>query len=253
MTQKITELERLLASTEAALAQALRTSAQKDEFLATLSHELRSPLSAILGWVHILRRGPKTPEDLAKGLDVIERNTRAQARLIDDLMDMTRMAAGKVQLDIQPLDPVAVIEAALEAARPSADAKQIRIARLLDATVGKVPGDPARLQQIMANLLSNAIKFTPAGGGVEVLLKRVGAFIEITVADTGIGIKPDFVDHVFERFRQADSTTAREYGGLGLGLPIVRNLTELHGGTVHVMSAGQGQGAAFIVRLPALA
>lgn len=244
------ERERLLVSERSARNLAERISVQKDDFLATLSHELRTPLSAILGWVHIMRRGMDRPADLLKGLDTIERNSRMQAQLIDDLLDMNRIAAGKVRLDIQPVDPISFIEAALEAVRPAADAKQIRIQRLLDPSVGPLPGDPARLQQVVANLLSNAVKFTPSGGSVQVILARVNSLVEVTVADTGIGIRPEFLADVFERFRQADSSTSRQYGGLGLGLSITRSLVELHGGSVDAKSEGEGKGAVFTVRLP---
>jgi PAS domain S-box-containing protein len=244
------EREMLLASERMARAEAERMSEMKDEFLATLSHELRTPLSAILGWSHILRRGTANEADLRKGLDTIERNARVQTQLIEDLLDMSRITSGKVRLDIQPVEPLAVIEAALETVRPAADAKGIRIEKLLDPSAGPISGDPSRLQQVIWNLVSNAIKFTPKEGKVQVLLERVNSHIEISVADTGIGIKPEFLPHVFERFRQADGSPTRRYGGLGLGLSIVKHLVELHGGTVHVRSAGTGRGATFAVHLP---
>jgi CheY-like chemotaxis protein len=229
-------------------------SALKDNFLATLSHELRTPLSAILGWVHILRRGGAgTAKDWQKGVDTIERNARVQVQLIDDLLDMNRIASGKVRLDMQPVEPLAFIEAALETARPAADVKHIQIERLLDPSVGAIAGDPGRLQQVMGNLLSNAVKFTPEGGKIQVSLEREESQVKITVADSGVGIKPDFLEHVFERFRQADASTTRRFGGLGLGLSIVKSLVESHGGNVVATSAGEGRGASFIVRLPALA
>ncbi len=244
------ERKRLLESERSARNLAERMSALKDDFLATLSHELRTPLSAILGWVHILRRGAGKPQDLQKGLDTIERNSRLQIQLIDDLLDMNRIASGKVRLDMQPVEPIMFIESALETVRPAAESKGIRIERLLDPSVGPVPGDPGRLQQVMGNLLSNAIKFTPQGGLVQVRLKREDLHVDITVTDSGVGIKPDFLHHVFERFRQGDSSTTRRYGGLGLGLSIVKSLVELHGGAVRAASAGEGQGASFSVRLP---
>jgi PAS domain S-box-containing protein len=244
------ERKRLLESERSARSAAERMSALKDEFLATLSHELRTPLSAILGWSHILRRGVKSEADLQKGLDTIERNARMQTRLIEDLLDMSRIASGKVRLDIQPVAPVAVIEAAIETVRPAADAKGIRLDKLLDPAAGPISGDPARLQQVVWNLLSNAIKFTPKEGKVQVVLERVNSHVEISVADSGIGIKPEFLAHVFERFRQADASTTRTHGGLGLGLSIVKNLVELHGGTVHAHSEGEGRGATFAVHLP---
>ncbi|MCY7317840.1 MAG: response regulator [Ramlibacter sp.] len=245
------ERERLLESERAARDLAERMSALKDDFLATLSHELRTPLSAILGWVHILRRSRDRPQDVDKGLDIIERNSKVQIQLIEDLLDMNRITAGKVRLDVQPVEPMSFIEAALETARPAADAKNIRIERMLDPSAGPVPGDPGRLQQVMGNLLSNAIKFTPKGGKVQVTLERVNSHVEITVSDTGIGIKPEFVAHVFERFRQADGSTTRQYGGLGLGLSIVKSLVELHGGSVQA-SSREGQGATFQIHLPVM-
>lgn len=244
------ERERLLESERAARDLAERMSALKDDFLATLSHELRTPLSAILGWVHILRRSRDRPQDLDRGLDIIERNSKVQTQLIEDLLDMNRITAGKVRLDIQPVEPISFIEAALETIQPAADAKNIRIERMLDPSAGPVPGDPGRLQQVMGNLLSNAIKFTPRGGTVQVMLERVNSHVEITVSDTGIGIKPDFVAHVFERFRQADGSTTRQYGGLGLGLSIVKSLVELHGGSVQAQSCGEGLGTTFRIHLP---
>ncbi len=244
------ERERLLESERAARALAERMGALKDDFLATLSHELRTPLSAILGWVHILRRSRDRAQDVDKGLDIIERNSKLQTQLIEDLLDMNRITSEKVRLDIQPVEPMSFIEAALETVRPAANVKDIRIERMLDPSAGPVPGDPGRLQQVMGNLLSNAIKFTPKGGKVQVMLERVNSHVEITVSDTGIGIKPEFVAHVFERFRQADGSTTRQYGGLGLGLSIVKSLVELHGGSVQAQSGGEGQGASFRIHLP---
>jgi PAS domain S-box-containing protein len=244
------ERELLLESERSARAEAERMSDMKDEFLATLSHELRTPLSAILGWSQILRRGIKSEADLHKGLDTIERNARVQAQLIEDLLDMSRITSGKVRLDVQPLDPSSFIQAAMETVRPAAEAKGIRLESLLDPVAGPISGDPSRLQQVIWNLLSNAIKFTPKDGKVQVLLERVNSHIEISVADTGLGIDPAFLPHVFDRFRQADGSTTRRYGGLGLGLSIVKNLVELHGGTVRAMSPGEGRGATFAVHLP---
>lgn len=243
------EREKLLESERAARGLAERMSSLKDDFLATLSHELRTPLSSILGWVQILRRS-SDPEEVRKGVDVIERNARMQSQLIEDLLDMNRIATGKVRLDIQPVQPISFIEAALETVMPSADAKQIRVERMLDPSAGPVPGDPGRLQQVMSNLLANAIKFTPKGGKVQVLLERVNSHVEITVSDSGIGIEPELLPHVFERFRQADGSMARQFGGLGLGLSIVKSLVELHGGSISAQSAGKGRGAAFHVHLP---
>ena len=251
--QSAEERKVLLESERSARNLAERMSALKDDFLATLSHELRTPLSAIMGWVHILRRGLGTPQDLQKGLDTIERNTRLQVQLIDDLLDMNRIASGKVRLDMQPVEPIMFIEAALETVRPAADAKGVRIERMLEPSIPALPGDPGRLQQVMGNLLSNAVKFTPKGGTVRVALAHEDGQVRITVTDSGIGIKPDFVEHVFERFRQADASTTRRYGGLGLGLSIVKSLVELHGGSVSVSSPGEGLGASFCVCLPPFA
>ena len=244
------EREELLRSERFARAEAERASQMKDEFLATLSHELRTPLSAILGWSQMLRGGERSAADMAKGLDVIERNARVQTQLIEDLLDMSRIISGKVRLDVQHVDPVKFIHAAIETVRPAAEAKGIRIEEMLDPGAGPVSGDPGRLQQVIWNLLSNAIKFTPKDGKVQVLLERVNSHIEISVADTGAGIEPQFIDHVFERFRQQDASTTRSYGGLGLGLSIVKHLVELHGGSVRAHSAGKDRGATFCVHLP---
>ena len=241
---------RLYESERQARAEAERTSQLKDEFLATLSHELRTPLTAILGWSQVLRRGNRDQTDLNRGLQTIERNARNQAQLIEDLLDMSSITSGKVRLEMQPLAPAVVAAAAIESVRPAAEAKQIRIDKDFSSAPGMVAGDANRLQQILWNLLSNAIKFTPRGGTVQVGVQRDGDHIAITVRDTGIGIAPAFVNHVFERFRQADATTTRQHGGLGLGLAIVKHLVEQHGGTISVTSAGEGQGASFTVRLP---
>jgi PAS domain S-box-containing protein len=240
----------LLESERAARSAAERLSELKDEFLATLSHELRTPLNAILGWAQVLRSGPKDKADLAKGLETIERNARVQTQLIEDLLDMSRITSGKLRLDIQTLEPAVVVEAAIDTVRPGADAKGIRLEKVLDRAAGPVSGDPNRLQQVVWNLLSNAIKFTPRDGRVQVVLERVEGHVEITVADTGVGIRREFIPHLFERFRQADASTTRAYGGLGLGLSIVKNLVELHGGTVQVTSPGEGRGTTVTVDLP---
>ena len=244
------ERQSLLDSERAARSAAERMSEMKDEFLATLSHELRTPLNAILGWSQVLRTRSRDHVDYLKGLETIERNARAQTHLIEDLMDMSRITSGKIRLDIQSLQPVAVVEAALETVTHAAEAKGIRFERLLDPAAGPISGDPGRLQQVVWNLLSNAIKFTPKGGKVQILLERVNSHVEITVADTGIGIRPEFVPHLFDRFRQADASTTRQYGGLGLGLSIVKNLVELHGGTVRVASPGEGHGTTVTLVLP---
>ncbi|MGJ7916259.1 ATP-binding protein [Massilia sp. LXY-6] len=240
----------LLENERLARAEAERTSQMKDEFLATLSHELRTPLSAILGWAQVLRRGGRDQNDLQKGLQTIERNARAQAQLIEDLLDMSRITSGNVLLDMQTIPPTGFIDAAIETVRPAADAKNIRIEKRYVSDPGMIAGDPARLQQVVWNLLSNAIKFTPRDGLVEVILARSEANVAITVRDNGAGIKPEFITHVFERFRQADASMTRRHGGLGLGLAIVKHLIEQHGGTVRAESAGEGRGASFTIELP---
>ena len=244
------ERERLLDSERFARAEAERMSEMKDEFLANLSHELRTPLQSTLGWAQVLRGRTTDAAAVNLGLQTIERSARVQTQLIEDLLDMSRITSGKVRLDVQPLEPASFIEAAIETIRFGADAKGIRLDALLDHAAGPVSGDPNRLQQVIWNLPSNAIQFTPKDGKVRVLLERVDSHIEISVADTGIGIKSEFIDHVFERFRQADASTTRRYGGLGLGLSIVKHLVELHGGTVRVSSGGEGCGSTFVVRLP---
>jgi signal transduction histidine kinase/ActR/RegA family two-component response regulator len=241
----------LLESERMARAEAERTSQMKDEFLATLSHELRTPLSAILGWAQVLRRGSRDPSDLQRGLQTIERNARAQAQLIEDLLDMSRITSGKVLLDMQNVAPAPFIDAAIDTVRPAADAKNIRIEKVYAPDVGTIAGDPARLQQVIWNLLSNAIKFTPSGGAVTIELAQHAGQVQITVRDTGAGIRPEFITHVFERFRQADASTTRRHGGLGLGLSIVKHLIEQHGGTVRADSPGEGLGASFTIDLPA--
>ena len=222
----------------------------KDEFLATLSHELRTPLTSILGWARMLSSAQLSEADTKRALETIERNAKAQSQLIEDILDMSRVITGKLRLEVQPVNLASVIESALNAVLPAADAKGIRLQRLLDTGASMVSGDPARLQQIIWNLLSNAIKFTPKDGRVQVKLERVNSHVEITVTDNGQGISPDILPYIFERFRQADSSTTRAHGGLGLGLAIVRHLVEMHGGTVRAESRGEGQGATFTINLP---
>ncbi|MBA3961567.1 MAG: PAS domain S-box protein [Chthoniobacterales bacterium] len=241
------EAGRQLAETHEQLKRAER---MKTEFVATLSHELRTPLNAILGWVQILKDPGSTADDLATGLPVIERNVRAQSQLIEDLLDMSRIEAGKISLDVQRVDLAEVVNAGLETVRPAATANHIRLTSAFSDVQGIVMGDKGRLQQIVWNLLSNAVKFTPKGGRIHVVIKRVNSHVEICVTDSGKGIAPEFLGEVFERFRQADATTTRRYGGLGLGLAIVKHLTELHGGAVCAASDGADQGAAFTVSLP---
>jgi PAS domain S-box-containing protein len=244
------ERTQLLESERAARSEAERLSYVKDEFLATLSHELRTPLNAIQGWSTLLRRQELSAEDRARGLETIERNVRAQAQIVNDLLDMSRIVSGKVHLEVQPIDLKDVIESAIEVVRPSAEAKRIRIRKMLDSGTGVTRGDPNRLQQVMWNLLTNAVKFTPAEGQIQIILERVDSRMEIVVEDSGAGIKPDFLPYVFDRFRQADPSTTRRYGGLGLGLSIVKNLVELHGGNVRVRSPGENLGTTFTVALP---
>jgi PAS domain S-box-containing protein len=246
------EREHLLGAERAARAEAERISLVKDEFLATLSHELRTPLNAILGWSQILRVRARGDDELQQGLAVIERNTKVQAQLIEDLLDMSRIISGKLRLDVQRVDLQDVVSAAVASVRHSADAKGIRLQVVLDPSAGPVRGDPNRLQQCFWNLVSNAIKFTPKGGQIQVSLERVNSHIEVCVVDTGKGIKPEFLPHVFERFRQADASTTRQHGGLGLGLSIVKHLVELHGGTIRAKSEGEGQGATFCIELPVM-
>ena len=248
--QAASEREQLLVSERAARSEAERLGRMKDEFLATLSHELRTPLNAILGWATLLRRVKVGSDDYVKGVETIERNARVQTQIIADLLDMSRIISGKVQLDVQPVDLHEVISAALDGVRPSADAKQLRVRATLDAKVGRIRGDASRLQQVFWNLLTNAVKFTPAAGRIDIVLERVNSHVEVSVEDSGIGIKPEFLAFVFDRFRQADASITRRHGGLGLGLSIVKHLIELHGGTVRVKSAGEGQGSTFIVALP---
>jgi PAS domain S-box-containing protein len=225
----------------------------KDEFLATLSHELRTPLTSILGWTNLLRSVKFDDATTARALETIERNARSQKQLVDDLLDASRIITGKLRLELKPTELKRVVESACEAARPAAAAKSIELGLALDASASRVAGDAERLQQVVWNLLSNAVKFTPEGGRIEVRVERDGKQALISVADTGEGIKEEFLPFVFDRFRQADGTTTRTHGGLGLGLAIVRHLAELHGGTVAAKSAGAGRGATFEVRLPLLA
>ena len=224
----------------------------KDEFLATLSHELRTPLTSIMGWAEMLSLRMLDEPARRHAVEVIEKSARSQAQLIADLLDVSRISAGRLRLDVRPVELRPVVEAAADVLRPAADARSIRLDLKFDPKVGKVSGDPDRLQQVVWNLLSNAVKFTPEGGRVLVQLSRAGGQAEICVRDTGAGIGPEFLPHVFDRFRQAESHMTRAHGGLGIGLSIVRHLVELHGGTVRAESAGEGRGATFRVRLPVL-
>ncbi len=243
------EREKLLVSEKEARARAERETRMKDEFLATLSHELRTPLNAILGWANLLGATDR-PEDVAEGVSVIERNARAQAQIIEDLLDMSRIISGKVRLEVQQVDLLQLIRSAVESVNPMATARQVALSTTLDPEAGAIRGDPARIQQVLWNLLTNAIKFTPKGGTVEVLLEQVESKVAIRVRDSGEGITPEFLPNVFDRFRQADASTTRQHGGLGLGLAIVKNLVELHGGGVTAESGGRNRGATFTVRFP---
>lgn len=250
--RKRSELERnqLLEAERSARGLAERATRLKDEFLATLSHELRTPLNAIAGWTYLLKSKCAGDEFLSKGIDVIERNTRVQTQLIADLLDMSRIVTGKMRLDVQRVELPVVINAAVESLLPAVQGKGVRLQTIVEPVTDPVHGDPGRIQQIVWNLLSNAIKFTPRGGRVQVVLARVNSHVEITVSDTGLGLRPEFIPHVFERFSQADASTARLHGGLGIGLALVKQLTELHGGRVRVYSEGEGRGSTFIVELP---
>ena len=222
----------------------------KDEFLSTLSHELRTPLNAILGWTQLLRMGKPSDAELARGLDVIERNVRAQTKLIEDLLDVSRITTGKLRLNVRPMSLAPVVEAAADAVRPAAAAKNIRVDVDTAGHSDQISGDPDRLQQVVWNLLSNAVKFTPTGGQIRVVLDRVEGQAQIRVTDSGQGIDPKFLPYVFDRFRQADSSSTRSHSGLGIGLTIVRHIVELHGGTVRAESRGEGTGATFVANLP---
>jgi PAS domain S-box-containing protein len=222
----------------------------KDDFLATLSHELRTPLNAILGYARVLRTGIAGPEKFGRGLEAIERNANSLAQIVEDVLDVSRIISGKMRLDVQPVDLAPVVQTAIDAVRPAAEAKGVRIETVLDPRASPVSGDPDRLQQILWNLTSNAVKFTERGGRVQVRLERVNSHVEVTVSDTGVGISPEFLPHIFERFRQADGSTTRERGGLGLGLAIAKQLVEIHGGSIEASSTGSGQGATFRVKLP---
>jgi signal transduction histidine kinase/ActR/RegA family two-component response regulator len=230
-----------------------RANRLKDEFLATLSHELRTPLTMIVGWADMLGNPRLDPINSLRAIEVIRRNARMQIQMVDDLLDVSRIITGKLRLNVQPVDLGTIIIAAVDGLRPAAEAKEIQLQLQLDASAGGVSGDPDRLQQVVWNLISNAIKFTPKGGRVLVRLERIESQVEATVSDTGQGITSDFLPHVFDRFRQADATTTRVHNGLGLGLAIVRQLVELHGGTVRVDSAGEGLGSTFTVNLPLMA
>ncbi|MGE0126594.1 MAG: CHASE3 domain-containing protein [Blastocatellales bacterium] len=245
-----TDRERLLANEQAARQAAEEANRMKDEFLAVLSHELRTPLNAIIGYTNLMRAGKHKPEDAPRMLDIVLRNARTQQQLIADMLDVSRIITGKMGLSIGPVELKALIHRALDTVRPAAEAKQITLKAEFDSSVGVITGDANRLQQAVWNLLSNAVKFTPSGGEVTARLARSDSYVEIAVSDTGKGIKPEFLPHVFDRFSQEDYSITRRYGGLGLGLSIVRHIAELHGGTAKALSEGEGRGATFLIRLP---
>ncbi|HYP26733.1 MAG TPA: ATP-binding protein [Blastocatellia bacterium] len=246
------EREEMLAREQEARREAELASRAKDDFLATLSHELRTPLNAILGWASMLRTRKVNDELALQAAETIERNAKSQAKLIEDMLDVSRIITGQLRLDVRPVDLTSVIQAAVDVVRPTVEVKGIRLQVVLDPNAGPIAGDPNRLQQIVWNLLSNAVKFTPKRGRIQVRLERINSHVQLTVSDTGQGISPDFLPLVFDRFKQADSTLSRAHGGLGLGLAIVRHLVEQHGGTVRAESSGEGQGATFKVQLPVI-
>ena len=249
----VQEREELLHREQEARKMAEVANRSKDEFLSLLSHELRTPLNAILGWSRMLESGPLEPEVFARGVETINRSAKLQARLIEDMLDISRIISGKLRLDAQPVDLTAVINSAVETLRPAADAKEIRVYVILDFGAGTILGDPVRLQQVVWNLLSNAIKFTQKQGSVRVSLERINSHIELSVSDTGPGIDEDFLPYVFDRFRQGDASSSKKFAGLGLGLAIVRQLVELHGGTVQASNRTEETGALFTVKLPVMA
>lgn len=244
------ERKQLIAQEQAARAEAEKANRLKDEFLAVVSHELRTPLNSMLGWAQILKNRQLNEAIASKALETIERNARHQKKLIEDILDVSMIIQNKLRLELQPLYLVPIVHAAIEDVQPQAQAKSIEIESMLSPFISPVMGDAERLQQIVCNLLSNAIKFTPAAGQVQISLQQIESFAQITVTDTGQGISSDFLPHVFDRFRQADGTTTRKYGGLGLGLAIVRHLVEMHHGRVYATSEGMGKGATFTVQLP---
>jgi signal transduction histidine kinase len=247
------EANKLLAGERAAHSEAAQANRLKDEFLALISHELRTPLNAILGWTSLLKDGADDAKEMAEGLETIDRNARAQSRLIEDLLDVSRIISGKVRLDIREVNLRAVTASVIDALRPAADARGVRVQLLATSEPADVLGDADRLQQVVWNLLSNAIKFTPRGGQATLSLEHTESHVALTVTDTGPGIAPDFLPHVFKRFTQGDASTTRGHGGLGLGLAITRHLVELHGGKISVQSEGEGRGATFRVEIPVVA
>ena len=241
---------RLLFSEKLARNEAERANRLKDDFLATISHELRNPLNAILGWAHMLRLGTLNQANSERAVEVIYRNAKSQTQLVADLLDVSRIISGKLRLDVRTVDLIQIVNAAVDSIRPAAEAKSIRLQTMLDPAAGPISGDADRLQQIVWNLLSNAVKFTPKGGGIKVKVQRIDSHVEVEVSDSGVGISKEFLPYVFDRFRQADASSTRIHGGLGLGLSIVHQLVDLHGGSVSVRSEGEGKGATFTITLP---
>lgn len=249
LQQELRRSEELLLREQIARSEAETANRMKDDFLSTVSHELRTPLNAILGWSHLLRNGRLNEKTATQAIEIIERNARSQAQVVEDILDVSRMITGKLTLNIGLVDIAAVINAAIDSVQLAADSKQINLQVQVDPAAGHVWGDASRLQQVVWNLVSNAIKFTPPGGQVAIKVEQVDGDIEIRVSDTGLGIHSDYLACVFDRFRQIDASSTRRYGGLGLGLAVVRHLVELHGGTVAVESLGEGLGATFIITL----
>ena len=241
---------RLLASEKLARSEAERANRLKDEFLATISHELRNPLNAIMGWAHMLQLGKLNEANTERAVETIYRNAKSQSQLVSDLLDVSRIISGKLRLDMRAVDLIYIVNAAIDSIRPAADAKGILLQPLLDPAAGPISGDGDRLQQVVWNLLTNAVKFTPKGGKIQLKVQRINSHVEIVVSDSGVGINKEFLPYVFDRFRQADGSTTRIHGGLGLGLSIVRQLVDLHGGSVGVESKGEGKGATFTITLP---
>ncbi len=250
LEQALSERQSLLDAERAARMEVEEASRMKDEFLATLSHELRTPLNAIVGWTQLLETTPDLSKELVEGLEVISRNAKAQTKIIEDILDMSRIISGKLRLNIQPIDLAEIVRVAIETLQPAANGKGVQLQIVANPVAEHLHGDPNRLQQVLWNLISNAVKFSPKGGQVLVGIQRVAGQVEVHVTDTGVGIAPEFLPYVFDRFRQADSSTTRIHGGLGLGLSIVKQIMEMHGGTVRVLSPGKGQGATFIISLP---
>ena len=250
LQSQIEARSKLLASEKLARSEAERANRLKDEFLATISHELRNPLNAIMGWAHMMRLGKLTPANAERAVETIYRNAKSQAQLVADLLDVSRIISGKLRLDVRTIDLINIVNAAIDSIRPAADVKGIRLQTVLDPAAGPISGDADRLQQIVWNLLTNAVKFTPKGGKIQVKVQRIDSHVEIVVSDSGVGISKEFLPHVFDRFRQADASTTRIHGGLGLGLSIVHQLVDLHGGGASVHSDGEGKGATFTITLP---